>query len=49
MSAADTRTGKTCAGCVWHSMKWTYLGKRPYCRHYKRVRNERCIDWKPKR
>lgn len=39
---------KTCAGCMWHSGKWTFLGTKPFCRLYKRIRNDRCIDWKPK-
>jgi hypothetical protein len=45
----DTCTAKTCAGCTWHSKKWTFLGAKPFCRYYRRVRNDRCIDWKPKK
>ena len=45
---ADPGPPKTCEGCAWTSKKWTYLGRRPYCRLYVRIRNERCIDFKPK-
>lgn len=44
----DPGKPKTCAGCVWASNKWTFLGVRPYCRYYKLVRDDRCLDFRMK-
>ena len=44
----ETIPGKTCAGCKWTAKKFTFLGVRPYCRLYKRVRDEKCIDYSTK-
>lgn len=46
---ADTCTGKTCKGCRSEGSKLTFLGFRSYCLRFKCLRNERCIDWAPKK
>ena len=45
----DTCTGKTCSGCIYTANKWTYLGRRSFCLRYKRVMNDRCIDYRRKK
>ena len=34
----------TCTGCPFAIRKWRFLGWRAYCKRYKMLRNERCID-----
>ena len=45
----NTLPSKTCSGCVFTANKWTYLGRRSFCLRYKRVMNERCIDYRGKK
>ena len=38
----------TCAGCSWQTKIWQYLGWKPYCKRYRAIRDQKCIDFTPK-
>lgn len=35
----------TCAGCSWQTKIWQYLGWKPYCKRYRAIRDQKCIDF----
>lgn len=37
----------TCAGCSWQTKIWQYLGWKPYCKRYRAIRDQKCIDFTP--
>ena len=45
----NTLPSKTCSGGIYTANKWTYLGRRSFCLRYKRVMNDRCIDYRRNR